>query len=73
MAVRVKSKGTVLEQDLAGTTYVAVAQVIDLTLPDMEMESFEADTLDNASAGIPYKATGRTEGGGALELYVRAG
>jgi hypothetical protein len=29
----------------------------------MESEHYEADTLDNASAGIPYESTGRTEGG----------
>lgn len=60
---KVKCKGTVLEQDLAGVTYVAVAQVIDIDLPDMEMETFECDTLDNTNMAIPYKATGRTEGG----------
>lgn len=63
MAVKVKCKGTVLEQDLAGTTYVAVAQVLDIDLPDMEMETYESDTLDNSSAGIPHTPTGRTEGG----------
>lgn len=64
MTVKVACKGTVLAQDLgAGTTYVAVAQVIDIDLPDMEMETYESDTLDNTSAGIPYTPTGRTEGG----------
>ena len=63
MTVKIKCKGTTLEQDIAGTTYVAIAQVIDIDLPDMEMETFEADTLDNTDAGIPYFATGRTEGG----------
>ncbi len=63
MTVKIKCKGTVLEQDLAGITYVAVAQIISIDLPDMEMETFEADTLDNTDAGIPYFATGRTEGG----------
>ncbi len=63
MTVKVKCKGTVLAVDLADTSYAAVAQVIDIDLPDMEMETFEADTLDNESAGIPYFATGRTEGG----------
>lgn len=71
MAVKVKCKGTVLSQDLAATSYVAMAQVIDIDLPDMEMETAEADTLDNAAAGIPYMATGRTEGGsfGANVFY----
>ncbi len=63
MAVKIKCKGTVLSQDLAGIAYIAVAQVIDIDLPDIEMETFEADTLGNTDAGIPYFATGRTEGG----------
>ena len=59
---KIKCKGTVLSQEL-GTVYTAVAQVISLDLPDMESETFESDTLDNANAGIPYSSTGRTEGG----------
>ena len=58
----IRSKGTALQQML-GTVYTAVAQIISLDLPDMEAETFEADTLDNANAGIPHKGTGRTEGG----------
>lgn len=58
----VRSKGTVLQQTV-GTTYTAVAQIISLDLPDMEAETFEADTLDNANAAIPHKGTGRSEGG----------
>ncbi len=61
MAV-IRCKGTVLQQML-GTVYTAVSQLISLDLPDMEAETFEADTLDNANAGIPHKGTGRTEGG----------
>jgi hypothetical protein len=63
MAVKVKCKGTVFSQDLANTSYVAMAQVIDIDLPDMEMETFECDTLDNTAAGIRHSPTGRTEGG----------
>ena len=55
-------KGTVLQQTVA-ETFVPVAQVISLDGPDMESETFESDTLDNEDAGIPYTATGRTEGG----------
>ena len=55
-------KGTVIQHTVSDA-YVALAQVIGLTLPDMEAESFEADTLDNSNAGIPYHVTGRTEGG----------
>ncbi|KKM69745.1 hypothetical protein LCGC14_0954440 [marine sediment metagenome] len=63
MAVKVKCKGTVFAQDLAGVAYVTMAQVIDIDLPDMEMETFESDTLNNANAGIEHSPTGRTEGG----------
>jgi hypothetical protein len=59
---KVKCKGTVLQQYLVAT-FTPVAQIISLDLPDMEAETFEADTLDNANAGIPYDPTGRTEGG----------
>lgn len=59
---KVRCKGTVLQQDIS-STLTAVAQVISLTLPDMESETTEVDTLDNVDAGIPYFATGRTEGG----------
>ena len=55
-------KGTVLNQKVS-TAFIPVAQIISLDGPGMESETFEADTLDNASAGIPYQSTGRTEGG----------
>jgi hypothetical protein len=61
MAV-IRSKGSSLAIGTSNT-YVAVAQIISLDGPDMSSETFEADTLDNNSAGIPYKPTGRTEGG----------
>ena len=56
-------KGTQLQMIIAGTAYVPVAQLISLDLPDMEAETREADTLDNADAAIPHKGTGRSEGG----------
>lgn len=59
---KVPTKGTALKQTLA-TVLTAVAQVISIDLPDMESETYEADTLDNTDAGIPYESTGRTEGG----------
>ena len=63
-------KGTSLEQTVA-SSFVAIAQVISLDGPDMESETFEADTLDNTNAGIPYKGTGRTEGGSLSgELFL---
>jgi hypothetical protein len=58
----VKCKGTVLQQTIEAA-FVAIGQIIDLDGPGMESETYEADTLDNANAGIPYKPTGRTEGG----------
>ena len=58
----IKSKGTVLNLGIAGAS-AAVGQMISIDLPEMEVETFEADTLDNTNAGIPYKATGRIEGG----------
>ena len=61
MAV-IKTKGTVFSMGLAGAS-AAIAQVISLDLPDVEVETFEADTLDNTNPGIPYKSTGRVEGG----------
>ena len=58
----IKSKGTTLNLGIAGAS-AAVGQMISIELPDMEVETMEADTLDNSNAGIPYKATGRIEGG----------
>lgn len=55
-------KGTVLKIDV-GAGLVAVGQVISITPPEGANETFEADTLDNADAGIPHQSTGRTEGG----------
>lgn len=66
---KVKGKGTVLNMDIDGTP-TPVAQVISIDLPDMESETYESDTLDNALAGVPYDPTGRTEGGSAgFELF----
>ncbi len=63
-------KGTVLQQTVA-STLTAVAQIISLDGPGMESETFEADTLDNSDAGIPYQTTGRTEGGSVSgELFL---
>lgn len=59
---KLKGKGTVLQQQL-GTVMTAVAQIISIEASGMESETYESDTLDNSNAGIPYDATGRTEGG----------
>lgn len=55
-------KGSVFQIEVA-STLTAIAQLISIDLPEHEAETFEADTLDNSSVGIPYKATGRVEGG----------
>ena len=55
-------KGTKIQEDIA-STLTDIAQVLSIDGPDPEVETFEADTLDNASAGIPKKPTGRTDGG----------
>jgi hypothetical protein len=61
-ALPVICKGTILEQYISNT-YVAIAGVISIDLPDQATETFESDYLANPSAGIPYTPTGRTEGG----------
>ena len=58
----IKAKGTTLNLGIAGAS-AAVGQMISIDLPEMEVETFEADTLDTSGAGIPYKASGRIEGG----------
>ena len=58
----IKAKGTVLNLGIAGAS-AASGQMISVDLPTSEIETSEADTLDNTNAGIPYKATGRIEGG----------
>lgn len=55
-------KGTTLKQDIA-STLTTVAQVISLDIAESTTEVFEADTLDNANAGIPMKPTKRATGG----------
>ena len=58
----IKSKGTVFSMGVGGAS-TAIAQIISLDLPEQAVETFEADTLDNSGVGIPYKSTGRVEGG----------
>lgn len=55
-------KGSVLEQTVS-SSFVAIAQVIGMTGPGMESETYDADTLDNPNAGILYAPTGRAEPG----------
>ena len=67
---KIACKGTTLQQTVA-SVFADIAQVISLDGPSMESETFEADTLDNSDAGIPYQPTGRTEGGSLSgELFL---
>lgn len=66
---KIKTKGTKLQQDIA-TVFTDIAQVISLDLPEAENETYDADTLDNANAGILKEPTFRTEPGSAsAELF----
>ncbi len=58
----IKAKGTVLEQ-FVSAAFVPIAQILSVDLPEGEGETFEADTLDNSDAGIPYEPSGRSEPG----------
>ena len=69
-AIPVASKGTTL-QAFVSSAYVSVAGVISIDLPKVKTETYESDTLANASAGIPYASTGRSEGGSCSgELWL---
>lgn len=61
MTVR-RCKGTILKKGVADVL-AALSQVISIDVPTQEVETFEADYLDNTDAGIPYNPTGRVEGG----------
>lgn len=62
MATTIPGKGTKLQIEVA-SVLTDVAGLISLDLPEGAGETYEADTLDNTDPGIPYKATGRVEGG----------
>jgi hypothetical protein len=59
-----RGKGTTFSIDV-GAGLAAVSQVISITQPEGQNETFEADYLDNPNAAIPHKSTGRSEGGNA--------
>lgn len=59
---KVKSKGTVLKQDIAATL-TAVAQIIEVGHDGAESETYESTTLDTSGAGKEYSQTGYSEGG----------
>lgn len=65
-----RGKGSTFSLDV-GAGLVAVSQVISITPPEGQNETFEADYLGQANAGIPHQATGRTEGGSVgTELWL---
>ena len=53
----IKSKGATI------SIGAAITGTISLDLPDVEVETFESNYLDNAGVGIPYDPTGNVEGG----------
>lgn len=70
---KIKTKGTSLKVDISGVQ-TALAQVVSLSKDNMQTETYDADTLDNADAGIPYEPTGRSEGGNLSgELFFDPG
>lgn len=58
----ISGKGSIYKKEVS-TVLTTIGQLISIDLPEHEIETFEADTLDNANDGIPYKPTGRVEGG----------
>ena len=58
---QIPSKGTTLQLDIA-STFTEVAQVISLTAPDAEVETFDATHL-GSSTGREKEPTGFVEGG----------
>lgn len=55
-------KGSVYQHEVA-STLTAIGQLYSIDLPEHAIETFEADTFDNSNDGIPYKPSGRVEGG----------
>ena len=55
-------KGTALETEIA-TVFTPVGQIISMDGPGPDVETYEADYLDQPNAGIPKKPTGRADGG----------
>lgn len=65
---KIPGKGTVIKQTVSGTP-TAIAQVISIDIADMEVLTYDSNTLD-AGVGVPYDETGQTEGGSwNLELF----
>jgi organic hydroperoxide reductase OsmC/OhrA len=60
--MKVKSKGTTLSLAVAGVA-MPISQMLTMDKDDVSTETAETDTLDNTNPGIPYTATGRSEGG----------
>lgn len=57
-----KSKGTTLYLTVS-SALVPIAQMISQDFGEVADETYEADYLDNANAGIPYAPSGRIEPG----------
>ncbi|MBD3675602.1 MAG: hypothetical protein HUJ26_18985 [Planctomycetaceae bacterium] len=63
-------KGTTLEQDISATL-TTISQVISFDGPTPDVETFEADYLDEGNVGIPMKPTGRASGGTiSFEMFL---
>ena len=58
----IRGKGSVYKQEVS-SSLTAISQLFSISLPEHAIETFQADTLDNTNDGIPYKPTGRVEGG----------
>ena len=56
-----KCKGTTVQAEVSAVL-TDLAQVISFSGPGAEVETFEADYLDNTDPGIPYLPSGRVEG-----------
>ena len=59
---QIKGKGTVFSVDVA-TVLTPVAQLTDVSLSGVEIETFDATTLDQAGAGKTLGQTGYSESG----------
>ena len=59
---KLKSKGTVFQIEVA-TVLTAVAQLTDISLDGVEIETFDCTTLDQSGAGKVLGQTGYTEPG----------
>lgn len=59
---KIKSKGTVFQIEVS-SVLTAVAQLTDMSVSGVEVETFDATTLDQSGAGKLLSQTGYTEPG----------